>query len=800
MTWEPIALGLFIAAGGGVLVPAAALMLHREYNRRIARQPAATQFENIEEKLAEARQDLEETKAKVADVEQEIKRKTAEVTALEVRCEHAVAEAAEAAARKVQIEDDLLQLEPKRIELMDIERQLASAQEGLADVTQRKVEAESKIEQYLRFRERLKGELQELTEKLNQAKALAEQLPGLQAELQTLQFRLDSTHQEIERTLAALADRQNELAQVEGRRDSLHTEVRGLEQRRGDLGAEITELTEKVNRVKLIAEQLPALQAELQTLQSRLDSRNQEIERTLAALADRQNELAKVEGRRDSLHTEVRGLEQRRGTLEAEITELMEKVNRVRAIAEQLPALQAELQTLQSRLDSRNQEIERTLAALADRQNELAKVEGRRDSLHTEVRGLEQRRGELERLIANLDAQVQQIDKVKNEALADLTRPPSCLIEAGLKENRGPVSEQQALDGLKQHLTELGLNFPPRTLYAFHTCLKINDLSPLTVLAGISGTGKSELPRRYAEGMGMHFLQMAVQPRWDSPQDLFGFYNYLEHRYIATDLARALAHLDHLNHSELAAPWRDRMLLVLLDEMNLARVEYYFSEFLSRLEVRKSVAVKDLAKRMAAEIQLDIGGREKPFNLYVDRNVLFVGTMNEDESTQTLSDKVIDRANVLRFGRPQTLADQQPSDAGRHNSRFLSRETWAGWWRTLDTLDSHARERLPQWIKRLNDAMEGLERPFAHRINQAILLYCANYPGEGRERVDHAFADQLEQRILPKLRGIDTAEFSDPLGQLQTLIEETGDKALATATEAARKRQLFSFQGVNRQD
>ena len=72
MTWEPIALGLFIAAGGGVLVPAAALMLHREYNRRIARQPAATQFENIEEKLAEARQDLEETKAKVADVEQEI--------------------------------------------------------------------------------------------------------------------------------------------------------------------------------------------------------------------------------------------------------------------------------------------------------------------------------------------------------------------------------------------------------------------------------------------------------------------------------------------------------------------------------------------------------------------------------------------------------------------------------------------------------------------------------------------------------------------------------------------------------
>jgi hypothetical protein len=484
-------------------------------------------------------------------------------------------------------------------------------------------------------------------------------------------------------------------------------------------------------------------------------------------------------------------------------------VNRAKVIAEHLPALQAELQTLQSRLEAKNQEIERAAARLTDTQRELAQIEGRRDSLHTEVRGLEQRRGELEGIIDNLNARVRKAGKLEDDAeqqaLADLTRLPPCLKEAGLTQGRGPVTEEQVLADLQQDLEERGLRFPRRTLYGFHTCLKINDLSPLTVLAGISGTGKSELPRRYAEGMGLHFLQMAVQPRWDSPQDLFGFYNYLEHRYIATDLARALVHLDYHNHSDLAGPWQDRMLLVLLDEMNLARVEYYFSEFLSRLEIRKSVVAKDSTKRLDAEIQLDIGGREKPFNLFVDRNVLFVGTMNEDESTQTLSDKVIDRANVLRFGRPQKLADQQPDDAGRHNSRFLSRETWAGWWRTLDTLDSHDRERLPLWIKRLNDAMEGLERPFAHRINQAILLYCANYPGEGRERVDHAFADQLEQRILPKLRGIDTDGFSDPLGQLQTLIEETGDKALATAMETAietarKRRGLFSFQGVNRQD
>ncbi len=725
MTWELIALGLFIAASGGVLVPAAALMLHREYNRRIVRMPAATEFENIEGKLTEARRDLQDAQVKIADFEQGIRAKTDEVNVLEVRRALAVAEADEAAARKLQIDDDLRQLEPKRIQLEEIERQLASKQEQLADAIHRKGEAETKIEQYLRFRERLKNELQELEEKANQAKAIAEQLPALQAELQVGQSRLEAKTQEIERAITALADRQLELAQAAARHESLKDEVRGLEQHRKDLEAEIQELTERVNQAQ--------------------------------------------------------------------------------SIASQLPGLEAELQTLQLRLDSMKQESERTVASLADIQQDLARVKGQRDSVHDALRGLEMRRGELERLIANLDAQVQQAAKDRGDAernaLADLTRLPPCLSVAGLTNSRVAVSEEQALGEQKQYLEKLGLKFHDRTLYAFHTCLKVNDLSPLTVLAGISGTGKSELPRRYAEGMGMHFLQMAVQPRWDSPQDLFGFYNYLEHRYIATDLARALAHLDQHNHPELAGPWQDRILLVLLDEMNLARVEYYFSEFLSRLEVRKSVVAEDSSKRLAAEVQLDIGGREKPFNLYVDRNVLFVGTMNEDESTQTLSDKVIDRANVLRFGRPLKLAETQPGQAIQVERDYLSRQTCNNWLRSVDDLHAQDRERLRDWIGDLNKAMEGLERPFGHRVNQAVLLYCANYPDQGPQRLSNAFVDQLEQRILPKLRGIDTAEFSDSLGQLQTLIEnKVGDDLLAKAIEDWRKKPLFNPQGLIRQD
>ena len=162
------------------------------------------------------------------------------------------------------------------------------------------------------------------------------------------------------------------------------------------------------------------------------------------------------------------------------------------------------------------------------------------------------------------------------------------------------VDEIHQLEAAQNYMEQHGLMFSDRMLKAFHTSLKVSDISPLVVLAGISGTGKSELPRRYAEAMNIHFLNMAVQPRWDSPQDMFGFFNYLEGRFRSTPLGRALIQMDPY-HNKPDRGWNepkdwakknslaDQMLLVLLDEMNLARIEYYFSEFLSRLETRRGI-------------------------------------------------------------------------------------------------------------------------------------------------------------------------------------------------------------------
>jgi hypothetical protein len=310
--------------------------------------------------------------------------------------------------------------------------------------------------------------------------------------------------------------------------------------------------------------------------------------------------------------------------------------------------------------------------------------------------------------------------------------------------------------------------------------------------------------------MGIHMVSLAVQPRWDSPQDLFGFFNHLERRFKATDLARAMVQFELFNRKDWALPedWNkgreNRMLLVLLDEMNLARVEYYFSEFLSRLETRRDVEESDPFDRARAEILLDMGSLrkdERPIRLYPGKNILFTGTMNEDESTQTLSDKVVDRACVLRFGRPKQLERLQSMRVREPRAEGLALKNWMQWCKPSLSATEH--KTLESWIQKLNEGMDLLGKPFAHRVHQAILGYAARYP---RLNVDEplrmAFADQIEQRILPKLRGVELDGNSESFAKLEKVIENTQDKALIRAFKDGQDARTgtFLWRGLDRSE
>ena len=157
---------------------------------------------------------------------------------------------------------------------------------------------------------------------------------------------------------------------------------------------------------------------------------------------------------------------------------------------------------------------------------------------------------------------------------------------------QGDVSESDWLQSVAQQCDDYGLHFNPRILKAFHTSLKTAEMSPLTVLAGVSGTGKSELPRLYSHFGGLYFEPLSVQPNWDSQESMLGFFNSIDNRFDAQPVLRFLAQsqkpwLPATNEHDGYPGLADAVCMVLLDEMNLAHPELYFAEFLSKLELRR---------------------------------------------------------------------------------------------------------------------------------------------------------------------------------------------------------------------
>jgi hypothetical protein len=130
--------------------------------------------------------------------------------------------------------------------------------------------------------------------------------------------------------------------------------------------------------------------------------------------------------------------------------------------------------------------------------------------------------------------------------------------------------------------------------------------------------------------------------------------------------------------------------------------------------------------------------------------------MNDDESTQALSDKVLDRGNVIQFAAPKKFNAPDANRAPLRSADALPFSTWKGWIRPAQDLRDDL-ERADNYVSKLASIMEKCGRPFGHRMRDGILSYAANYPRpvSGTLDVCEPVADQVEMRILPKLRGLE---------------------------------------------
>ena len=629
------------------------------------------------------------------------------------------------------------------------------------------------------------------------------------AHLTDLDARLQIARDELARSELArqqIEPTKIELEQLQLRRQAILDEISSLEGQKQNLLQELQHLEPEKLQLDQTRQAHAKVMEELADARQKHGDTLRETEILKAVLTGLQetkqltdHAIGQKESRLDQLNQQVAAVE----------SQLMEETRRVDSVKHDLEMQIAEVVR---RMEAAKFELKTAEQNVARAREECAKTQALRNKSYAELKEFEAKTEALRKAITTYELMLKalQSDFAKRtgteaveptKALEDLALPALAFNFTG----QSALSENNALNRFSEYLVSKGLKYPERVQLAFHTSLKASQINPLVVLAGVSGTGKSALPMAYAEALGINFVSLAVQPGWSGPQDLLGFYNYLERKYKATELARAMAQMSRFSHEDLPGlnikSRKNEMLLVLLDEMNLARIEYYFSDFLSRLEQRRGRDLSVAQRRREVALHLDIGSlpaNEAPRFILPDLNVMFVGTMNEDESTQSLSDKVVDRANVLRFGAPKELHAPTTNPVAPTKT-FLPRTSWEGWVKAFDG-DAHQDER--QLLSKINAQLEKINRPFGHRVFRAILDYISNYPGASTnpERRAHALADQIEQKIIPKLRGLDTQDDTavQCLDYLSGRIVDLNDPELRDAFDRARGGHMFEWQGVKR--
>lgn len=305
------------------------------------------------------------------------------------------------------------------------------------------------------------------------------------------------------------------------------------------------------------------------------------------------------------------------------------------------------------------------------------------------------------------------------------------------------LDQQSIIDHVSSYIQSKGFFYEKKDLINFFLSLKTK---PFVILSGISGTGKTKIVQWFAESLGAteengQFTLIPVRPDWSDSSDLLGYVN-LQGEFQKRPLIKVLEAAD-------ANP--NRPYFVVLDEMNLARVEYYFSDFLSVIESRKWKDGKIVTSPVLPE---------SITNKYITipSNVYIIGTVNMDETTHPLSKKVLDRANTIEFNTVNLDYFNFLMDVEEKEAEIASN-------RSLETEYLHLKEcfkenedlvrNISNILIEINKILESVGAQVGYRIRDEICFYMA-YNEQGKLlSFDEALDYQIYQKILPRLAGSD---------------------------------------------
>lgn len=317
----------------------------------------------------------------------------------------------------------------------------------------------------------------------------------------------------------------------------------------------------------------------------------------------------------------------------------------------------------------------------------------------------------------------------------------------------GELSVKDTVAQIKNYIAAKGFSYEDGLIENFYLSLKSK---PFIILAGTSGTGKTRLVKLFAEAVGAtagngRYKMVSVRPDWSDSSDLFGHVD-LNGKFIPGAI------IDFVKQAESDSKWP---YFLCLDEMNLARVEYYLSDILSVIETRDFVGgairsdplISDTYYGSDASAAGRYGTVRLPENLYI------IGTVNMDETTFPFSRKVLDRANTIEFSYVDLMPKldvplQEVPQAMNLNNTFLKAEyLLLGQCRDeSEVVNGYCFE-----LQKINRILREANAHVGYRVRDEIVFYLLNNRKHDLLAEDEAMDNELLQKIFPRIQGSSAA-------------------------------------------
>lgn len=309
-----------------------------------------------------------------------------------------------------------------------------------------------------------------------------------------------------------------------------------------------------------------------------------------------------------------------------------------------------------------------------------------------------------------------------------------------------PMANKRIVAHVHQYIASVGFQYQYEEIANFYLALKAK---PFVILAGISGTGKTQLPRKFAEAIGMskeQVIQVPVRPDWTDGSDLLG-YTGLDGQFKPKDLTLAI---------QRAYKNPDKPYFFILDEMNLARVEHYFSDFLSVIETREKKDGKITTDSILRDEVIQNAANPSEFKtMGWPQNLYLIGTVNMDETTHAFSKKVLDRANSIEMNEVDlgwitrsSTSDKPLEDIG--NSFFATEFIGS---LDLSDEDKNTLQSEMELLQKVNAILQKADLHFAYRVRDEVAFYLILNKKYELIETNAAMDFQLVQKVLPRIHG-----------------------------------------------